>query len=221
MANVFKIGQEINNEPKRNNFDLFHQNHLTIKPGMITPILCKPVVPGDSFRIKTSIGLKFMPMPFPVQSHMRAVIHYFYCRNKNLWKNWQNFIQGLEEHTHPYIDQPNEYFKTSTLADYLGVPTTVVSGEAHEVRINCTYRNIMPSYPVIPTTSRMEVEEVQITTNPEVPINVHVENNESMPVYVQSSQPMPTIVANDEQNPVPVSVVGSEENPIKVKPVNE
>lgn len=127
MSNIFKQNKEVNNHAKRNNFDLSFQNHLTMKFGTLYPVFCKEVVPGDSFRIESAFGLKFMPLVFPVQSGMRATMHFFYCRNKNLWKNWENFVSNLEEHTHPYIKQNKEFFKTGSLADYLDIPTTVIS----------------------------------------------------------------------------------------------
>lgn len=125
MANIWKEQQGVKNHPNRNNFDLSFQNHLSMKLGTLYPIMCKQVVPGDSFSIDTAFGLKFMPMVFPVQSKMMAYVHYFYVRNKNLWENWENFISGLEEHTHPYISQPPEFFNTGTLSDYLNVPSTI------------------------------------------------------------------------------------------------
>ena len=94
--------------------------------GTLYPVMCKEVVPGDSFSIDCAFGLKFMPLVFPVQSKMTAYLHFFYVRNKNLWPNFQNWISGLEDHVHPYIKQPQSFFKTGTLADYLDVPTSVV-----------------------------------------------------------------------------------------------
>lgn len=125
MANIFKQNLDVNEHPKRNNFDLTHKVHGSYKFGTIYPFLCKPVVPGDSFRIDTACGFQFMPMPFPTQSNMRVVFHYFYVRNKNIWENWQNFSEGLEEHETPYIDQPVEFYKSGSLADYLDIPTTL------------------------------------------------------------------------------------------------
>lgn len=127
MAKIFKQQGEINEHPNRNNFDGYFQNHLTMKQGILYPFMCKPTIPGDSFRISVDYGLKFMPLAFPVQTRMRVIFHFFQVYNRNIWKNWTNFIQGLEEHTHPYIDQPNSFFATSSLADYLGCPTSVVS----------------------------------------------------------------------------------------------
>lgn len=134
MANIFKENLDINNHPNRNNFDLRHQVHGTYKMGKIYPFLCKPVVPGDSFKISTALGFKFMPLAFPMQSRVRVITHYYAVRNKNLWKNWENFIQGLEEHEHPYIstDDPN-FWKTGSLADYLDIPTSIVTGDVGHI----------------------------------------------------------------------------------------
>lgn len=133
MANVFNITRGYNEKTPRNNFDLSFQNHLTMKFGKLYPVFCKEVVPGDSFRIDSAFGLKFMPLVFPVQSQMRAHMHFFYCRNKNLWKNWENWLMNLKEHTHPYISQPSSFFKTGSLADYLDIPTTLISSVPQSV----------------------------------------------------------------------------------------
>lgn len=133
MANIWKANRDVNNHPNRNNFDLSFQNHLTLKFGNLYPVFCQRVVPGDSFRINTAFGLKFMPMVFPVQSRMRAHMHYFYVRNKNLWENWQNWISGLvsnDEHPHPYVVVDDKDVKTGSIHDFLNVPTTVVTHDS-------------------------------------------------------------------------------------------
>lgn len=135
MANIFRQSQDINNRPNRNNFDERFQNNLTLKPGLLVPFMCVPTLPGDSFRIQLKYGLKFMPLAFPVQTRMRVVFHFFQSYDRNVWVNHDNFLQGLKEHVHPYIKQPNSFFRTGTLADYLGCPTTVVGSNtvpAHE-----------------------------------------------------------------------------------------
>lgn len=127
MANIFKQQQNAGQMPKRNNFDLSHQNHLTMKFGYLYPVLCQEVVPGDSFSIEAAFGLKFMPMVFPVQSRMRAHMSYFYVRAKNLQKSFPNMISGLDNTiVPPYISRPKSDFQTSSIYDYLGVPTTIV-----------------------------------------------------------------------------------------------
>lgn len=136
MAKIFKQQQDLNNRPNRNSFDLSFQNHLTMKMGGIYPFMCKEVVPGDTFKINTAFGLKFMPLVFPVQSRMRAHVSYFYVPNRIVWPNFKNWVSGLEDHVHPYISQSSSFFKTGSIADYLDVPTTVcnnivLSSEIH------------------------------------------------------------------------------------------
>lgn len=140
MANIFKQNLDVTQHPNRNNFDLTHKVHGTYKLGVLYPFLCKPVVPSDSFRIDTACGFQFMPMPFPTQSNMRVVFHYFYVRNKNIWENWENWLQGLEEHTPPFISQPVDFYKTGSLADFLDIPTTFVSrGSSNRVYSPVTF----------------------------------------------------------------------------------
>lgn len=92
MANVFTKQKDPVNHPKRNVFDLSFQNNLTMQIGGLYPVFCKEVIPGDSFSIKPVFGLRFMPMTFPIQTRMRANLHFFYVRNRNLWQDWQDFI---------------------------------------------------------------------------------------------------------------------------------
>ena len=130
MANIFAQQNTVNNTPKRNNFDLSYQNHMTMKFGTLYPFMCKEVVPGDTFRIESALGLQFMPLAFPVQSRMRAHMHFFYVRNKNLWKNWQNWISNLADrsaHPHPYVLPDAEEASQGSIFDFLNLPTTITS----------------------------------------------------------------------------------------------
>lgn len=118
-------------KPNRNPFELSFANNLTMEFGKLYPVLCKEVVPGDTFEIDTTFGLRFMPMYFPVQTRMRADLHFFYVRNRNLWSDWKDFIGRTKDGlVKPYLkitsDRARKELSTGSLADYLGVPTTVV-----------------------------------------------------------------------------------------------
>lgn len=132
MKNIFAKFQEYVKKPNRNVFDLQFRNNLTTKFGQLTPVFCKEVVPGDSFKIDTKFGLMLMPMKFPVQTPMKAYVHYFYVRNRTLWKDWMDFIGGTKDGlVLPYV-QPidkKKFFRVGGLADYLGVPNVLYSGD--------------------------------------------------------------------------------------------
>lgn len=123
-------------QPNRNAFDLSFANNLTMKFGTLYPVFCKEVLNGDTFKIKPTFGLRFMPMAFPVQTRMRADLHFFYVRNRNLWKNYKKFYGMTDtDVVPPYLHITSdkiEMLKTGSLADYLGVPTTVIHEVAQE-----------------------------------------------------------------------------------------
>ncbi|QXN75248.1 major capsid protein [Microvirus mar51] len=129
MSKVFGRNNSPTPKPKRNSFDLSFTNNLTLNFGGLYPVLCKEVLPGDTFKIDTTFGLRFMPMYFPLQTKMRADIHYFYVRNRNLWKDWPDFVGKTKPNLVPpfinaYRTLDKKFLKTGSLADYLGVPTT-------------------------------------------------------------------------------------------------
>lgn len=118
---VFGKNNGRSNRVKRNVFDLSFQNNLTTKFGQLTPCFCKEVLPGDSFKIDTTFGLRFMPTYFPLQTKIRADIHFFYVRNRNLWSDWMDFIGNTKTGLIP--PYRNSYVETGSLGDYLGIPT--------------------------------------------------------------------------------------------------
>ena len=129
MANPFTSLKDFVDKPKRNTFDLSFQNNLTMKFGRLYPVFCKEVIPGDSFRIKPTFGLRFMPLVFPVQTRMQANLHFFYVRNRNLWKDWTDFIGRTKQNLVPPYLSPEVAKKlcvTGGLGDYFGIPTTLV-----------------------------------------------------------------------------------------------
>lgn len=134
--NVFSSVKDFVNKPKRNTFDLSFQNNLTMKFGRLYPVFCKEVLPGDSMRIKPTFGLRFMPLVFPVQTRMQANLHFFYVRNRNLWKDWPDFIGRTKSDLVPPYLSPSvvkKIAKTGALGDYFGLPTTLVGdyGSVH------------------------------------------------------------------------------------------
>ncbi len=124
---------------KRNSFDLSFSNNLTLPIGKLVPVMCKEVISGDSFEIDANFGLRFMPTVFPVQNRIRADLHFFYVRNRNLWKNWMDFFGNTWSKQTPLVapyiaakDSNSNFFAEGSLADYLGVPTSSVSSVGGE-----------------------------------------------------------------------------------------
>lgn len=96
-----------------NKFDLSYENLLSAGMGKLYPILCKEMLPGDRFRVKSDVLIRAMPMTSPVYGNLKAYIHYFFVPNRLIWSNWEEFItggpNGEDTHVPPY----------TTLADLL------------------------------------------------------------------------------------------------------
>lgn len=90
-----------------NRFDLSFDRIGTFKMGKLYPIICKEMLPGDRFRVRTDSLVRTMPLSSPAFGRLRMYIHYFFVPNRLVWDNWENFITGGEsgEDTHvpPYV----------------------------------------------------------------------------------------------------------------------
>lgn len=138
MANIFNLSNDQTPDVNRNTFDLSFQNNFTAKFGYLYPVFCKEVLPGDTFKIRPTFALEMMPMVFPVQTRMRANLHFFYCRNRAAYKDFEDWIGNTNPDADPpYIDMKANFdnmCKTGSLGDYMGLPTTLVGAYGNFAR---------------------------------------------------------------------------------------
>nr|DAJ08353.1 MAG TPA: Major capsid protein [Microviridae sp.] len=138
MANIFRKKDAYIDRVNRSTFDLSFVNNLTMKFGAITPVCLLPASFGDSFQINARFNLQLLPTVFPIQTQLYVRLHFVYVRTRTLWEDWMSFFGGDETVTPPWIDptaedtaQGHRQFniaddlQTGSLADYLGIPTTV------------------------------------------------------------------------------------------------
>ena len=138
MANIFRKKDAYIDRVNRSTFDLSFVNNLTMKFGAITPVCLLPASFGDSFQIDARFNLQLLPTVFPIQTQLYVRLHFVYVRTRTLWEDWMSFFGGDETVTPPWMDptaedtpQGHKQFniaddlQTGTLADYLGVPTTI------------------------------------------------------------------------------------------------
>lgn len=131
MANIFSKKDQYIDRVNRSTFDLSFVNNFTTNFGVITPVCLLPVGFGDSFQINAKFNLQLMPTVFPIQTQMYARLHFVYVRTRTIWEDWQKFFGGDESIVPPYINfntqsRLDAMAQTSTLGDYLNLPTTVV-----------------------------------------------------------------------------------------------
>lgn len=119
-------------QPERSVFDLSHDVKTTFQMGQLIPCMLLETIPGDTFKIKSEVLMRFAPMLAPLMHRVDVKLHYFYVPNRILAKNdnlWERFLVGED------IEWPHYVFDaagTNTGADnrileYLGIPITPLS----------------------------------------------------------------------------------------------
>lgn len=153
MANIFRKKDAYIDRVNRSTFDLSFVNNLTMKFGAITPVCLLPASFGDSFQIDARFNLQLLPTVFPIQTQLYVRLHFVYVRTRTLWEDWMAFFGGDETVTPPWMDvladgstpeRKNQFnipddLQTGSLADYLGIPTTLVGNYGVEKKVAVDY----------------------------------------------------------------------------------
>lgn len=140
MANIFNSVKL--KRPRRNVFNLSYESKLTVNAGELIPIMCKPVVPGDKFRVNTEMLVRLAPLVAPMMHRVNVFTHYFFVPNRLVWNQWEDFItkgvDGTDAPAFPTLKLPSivdtanghRFFGDGSLWDYLGLPSLNQIGNA-------------------------------------------------------------------------------------------
>ena len=78
----------------RSAFDLSHLNTMTVpNAGMVFPVLCKEVLPSDSWQVRINALLRVLPQVVPLYSRQRMYFDAFYVRCSDVWKDWNVYMK--------------------------------------------------------------------------------------------------------------------------------
>lgn len=147
-------------KPTKNKFDLTHKRKFSLNMGELIPILVQEVVPGDKFRVKSELMLRFAPLLAPVMHEIDATIHYFFFPNRLGHAEWEDFITGGRLGTTapvaPYATintagAAANLYGNGTLSDYMGLPgistsATVTNNLNYSVLAFRAYQQIYDDY---------------------------------------------------------------------------
>lgn len=101
--------------------------------GDIVPIYVDEVLPGDTFKIRTSKVVRMPTLITPVMDNIYLDTYFFFVPNRLVWSHWQQFMgENTEsawiptvEYEVPQITAPSGGWNVGTVADYMGVPIGV------------------------------------------------------------------------------------------------
>ena len=142
--------------PQVSAFDLSYQSRVSLNEGIIVPIYCEEVVPGDTFHVRTEIATELQALLAPSYQRIDVKTDCFYVPTRQLWSDQDKYYcpedYGNSESpapVKPYIDLAScamdltdddqatwtqnllNVFGAGSLFDYLGLPPMSRADASH------------------------------------------------------------------------------------------
>nr|CAI9751534.1 major head protein [Microvirus sp.] len=129
------------NNPPKNLFDLSHSHFLTMRVGLLYPVMCMECYPGDVFDISDAVHCELQPMVAPLMTDLDLYAHTFFVPYRLIYgvdtfdgkSIWEKFITGGEDgdYNTPLPSWSPTWSKTGftseTIWDSIGNPVKYVA----------------------------------------------------------------------------------------------
>ncbi|AXQ65962.1 MAG: major capsid protein [Microviridae sp.] len=115
---------------KRSLFPRPSTHKTTMNADLLTPIFIDEVLPGDTFKMRSSSFCRLSNPIKPSMDNLHTDVHYFFVPNRLLWDNWEKFM-GAQDNPGDSVDYlvpkvrvdallDEQY--VNTMPDYFGIP---------------------------------------------------------------------------------------------------
>lgn len=123
----------------RSRFSMQKTLKTTFDSGLIVPIMCEEVLPGDTFNVNVTMFGRLATPIFPVMDNLHLDSFFFFVPNRLVWTNWVKFMGEQDNpadsisYTIPQQVSPVDGYAIGSLQDYLGLPTVGQVGSGNTV----------------------------------------------------------------------------------------
>lgn len=123
----------------RSRFAMQKTLKTTFDSGLIVPIMCEEVLPGDTFNVNVTMFGRLATPIFPVMDNLHLDSFFFFVPNRLVWTNWVKFMGEQDNpadsisYTIPQQVSPAGGYAIGSLQDYLGLPTVGQVGGGNTV----------------------------------------------------------------------------------------
>lgn len=73
-------------------FQIQSTHKTTFDAGLLIPVYCEEVLPGDSFRVSATMFARLATPIFPIMDNLYLDSFFFYVPNRLVWDNWIRFM---------------------------------------------------------------------------------------------------------------------------------
>lgn len=98
MAKLFGLNKP-NTNLRKNVFDLSERQLFTTSAGLLTPVFCKELNPGEKVQVNLTASTRSLPVNTAAYVRNRQYYHYFFVPFRQLWSGWDNFINSVDYKT--------------------------------------------------------------------------------------------------------------------------
>lgn len=118
----------------RSKFDRSRGLKTTFNAGLLVPVFVDEALPGDTFSLSTTALCRLATPIFPLMDNIYLDFHFFFCPNRLVWSNWENFCGAQTnpgdstDFLVPQLTSPAGGFAEGSLMDYMGLPTALPTG---------------------------------------------------------------------------------------------
>ncbi len=117
----------------RSRFDRSSSVKTSFNVGRLIPFYVDEVLPGDTFKVKTSKVVRMQPLVAPIMDNVYLDTYYFFVPNRLVWNHWRELMgENTEsawipetEYNVPQVTAPSIGWRAGTIADYMGIPIDV------------------------------------------------------------------------------------------------
>ena len=123
----------------RSRFSMQKTLKTTFDSGLLVPIMCEEVLPGDTFNVNVTMFGRLATPIFPVMDNLHLDSFFFFVPNRLVWTNWVKFMGEQDNpadsisYTIPQQVSPAGGYAIGSLQDYLGLPTVGQVGALNTV----------------------------------------------------------------------------------------
>jgi len=119
-------------EIPRSRFDRSFGYKTTFDAGLLIPFFADEALPGDTFRVESTLFARLATPIFPVMDNMYMDTQYFAVPMRLIWDNWERFMGAQTnpgdstDFLIPIMGPPDASgWAENSLADYFGIPVGV------------------------------------------------------------------------------------------------
>jgi len=112
----------------RASFKIQKAHKTTFNAGLLIPVFCEEILPGDTFNVKMTAFARLATPVFPIMDNVYLDSFFFFVPNRLVWTNWVRFMGEQDDPTDsivyevPTVESPEDGWDTNSLADYFGLP---------------------------------------------------------------------------------------------------